>query len=79
MWIVVVLALLGNVADGDGVPRAVLKASKALCAVCADDSLIVLYLDVASGADASALSAGDAAAHGFYAYLYDFGLNAILL
>ena len=60
MWIVVVLALLGNVADGDGVPRAVLKASKALCAVCADDSLVVLYLDIASWADACALSAGDA-------------------
>ncbi len=59
MWIVVVLTLLGNVADGDGVPWAVLKASKALGTICAYDSLIVLYLDVAPRTDASALSAGD--------------------
>ena len=60
MRIVVVLALLGNVADGDGVPRAVLKASKALGTICANDSLVVLYPDITSRADACALSAGDA-------------------
>ena len=60
MWIVVVFALLGNVADGDGVPRAELKSSKALGTICADDGLVVLYLDIASRADACALSAGNA-------------------
>ena len=58
--VVIVLAAVGDPADRDCLPRAVLQTAQALDAVAADDGAAALDADVAARAEPGALAAANA-------------------